>query len=279
MAYLEEARRPNAAEPVSLTEDQKAKRCFVPEQWLALLLLLGIAVGWEIGVALRWVDALFFPAPSTIMGALVETLRDGSLWINLIATLVRLGAGVLLGGSAGLGVGLLMGWSRRLGAVLDPFVAALYPLPKIALLPLAMILFGIGESSKIALIAVSAFFPMLLNTLAGIQQIPPIYWEVAENYGARHWQFLTRILFPGSFLQILTGLRIALNTALIITLSVELLTTQIGLGSMIWLAWQTMRLQQLYATLVVIALLGYGFNLLLTYLATYLAPWQHQQAR
>jgi NitT/TauT family transport system permease protein len=120
---------------------------------------------------------------------------------------------------------------------------------------------------------------MLLNTLAGIQQIPPIYWEVAENYGARHWQFLTRILFPGSFLQILTGLRIALNTALIITLSVELLTTQIGLGSMIWLAWQTMRLQQLYATLVVIALLGYGFNLLLTYLATYLAPWQHQQAR
>lgn len=276
MAYLEQAQSRNAAKP--LTVSQPSHRVWWPhlERWLSLLILGGVLATWELAVHRRWVDALFFPAPSTIVRALGQALRDGTLVTALAATLARLGVGLSIGGSLGVGVGLLMGWSRRLYIVLDPFVAAFYPLPKIALLPLAMILFGIGESSKIVLIAVSSFFPMLINTLAGIQQIDPIYWEVAANYGATGGKLWRRVLLPGSLPLLLTGVRIALNTALIVTLSVELLTTQTGLGSQIWLAWQTMRLHQLYATLAVIAGLGYGFNQLITQLAVYLAPWQRQ---
>jgi NitT/TauT family transport system permease protein len=249
------------------------------ERWLLGLLLLVFIAGWEIGVATQWVKALFFPAPSTIVQTLGEMMLDGSLFLHVNATLVRLMVALLLGGGAGLGLGLLMGWSPRLGACLDPVVAALHPLPKITLLPLIMVVLGIGESSKIATIALSCFFPMLLNTLAGVQQIAPIYWEVAQNYGAKRRQLFTRILLPGSLPLLLTGLRLALNTGLIVTLSVELLMAQTGVGSLIWLAWQTMRLRHLYATLVVIALLGYGFNLLIGQLSVRFAPWQAQQAR
>lgn len=280
MAYLEEARRLNAAEPVTQTDDLAPKRRFaLAERWRLWLLLLVIISGWELSVARHWVEALFLPAPSTIAQTIGEGLRNGSLLINLGATLFRLLTGLVIGSSAGVGIGLLMGWSPHLCALLDPLLAMLHPLPKITLLPLVMLALGIGESSKIATIALSCFFPMLLNTLAGVQQIAPIYWEVAQNYGAKRWQLLTRILLPGSLPLLMTGLRLALNTALIVTLSVELLMAQTGLGSEIWLAWQTMRLRHLYATLVVISLLGYGFNLLIVQMSFRLAPWQTQQTR
>lgn len=280
MAYLEEARRPSTAEQVTETNKQVRKRQFAPpERWLLWLLLLVIIAGWEMGAALHRVNTLFLPAPSTIVQTIGEGLRNGSLLTDLGATLFRLLTGLVIGGGAGLGIGLLMGCAPRLCTFLDPLVALLHPLPKITLLPLVMLLLGIGESSKIATIALSCFFPMLLNTLAGVQQIPAIYWEVARNYGAKPWPLLTRILLPGTLPLLITGLRLAFNTALIVTLSVELLMAQTGLGAQIWLAWQTMRLRHLYATLVVIALLGYGFNLLIVQLSRRLAPWQTQQAR
>ncbi|MEZ4726595.1 MAG: ABC transporter permease [Caldilineaceae bacterium] len=279
MAYLGKARRAGTAGRVTEKEDRtQNRRCVSPECWLLGLLLVFIT-GWEIGVATQWVNALFFPAPSTIVRTLGEMMLDGSLLLHVNATLVRLMVALLLGGGVGLSLGLLMGWSPRLGAFLDPLVAALHPLPKITLLPLVMVVLGIGESSKLVTIALSCFFPMLLNTLAGVQQIAPIYWEVAQNYGAKRWQLFTRILLPGALPLLLTGLRLALNTALIVTLSVELLMAQTGVGSLIWLAWQTMRLRHLYAMLIVIALLGYGFNLLIGQLSARLAPWQAQQVR
>lgn len=277
MAYLEEARSRSTTKSLNTIKEKPAYQLHFPEQWLSLMILLVALAAWQIAADRQWINVLFFPAPSIIARTLIETLRDGSLLESLTATLLRLATGTAIGSTSGLCVGLLMGRSRRLRVILDPFVAALYPMPKIALLPLVMIFFGIGESSKIALIAVSCFFPMLINTLTGVQQIPHIYWQVAENYGAKHWQLLTRVLLPGSLPLILSGIRIALNTALIVTLSVELLTAQVGLGSMIWFAWQTMRLRQLYATLIVIALLGSGFNLLVTRLAAWLAPWQADQ--
>lgn len=275
MAHLEETHGPGAAECVTQTDKPARRLSFASsERWLLALLILIVIAWWEMGVAAGWVNALFFPAPSTIVHTLVEMIGDGSLSANLSATLLRLAAGLLLGGGAGLVLGLFMGWSPRLGAFLDPVVAALHPLPKIILLPLVMVLLGIGEISKIVTIALSCFFPMLLNTLAGVQQIAPIYWEVAQNYGAKRRQLLTRILLPGALPLLFTGLRLAFNTALIVTLSIELLTAQTGVGSLIWLAWQTMRLRHLYASLVVIGLLGYAFNLFIGLISVRLAPWQ-----
>jgi NitT/TauT family transport system permease protein len=140
-----------------------------------------------------------------------------------------------------------------------------------------MIIFGIGESSKVIVIAMAAFFPLLINTAAGVQQISPIHFEVAKNYGAKLTKIFTRVIFPGSLPLMLTGLRLSLNFSLLVAIAVELVSAQKGLGAMIWLAWQTLRTEELYVSLIVTALLGIFFNFFLQRLAVYLAPWKAEQ--
>jgi NitT/TauT family transport system permease protein len=205
-------------------------------------------------------------------------LGGRALWGALGRTLMRLAGGVLLGGSAGLATGWLMGASRPLRVALDPIVATLHPLPKLAIFPLFMILLGIGEASKVALLATVAYFPILINTLAGVQQIDHLYREAAVNYGATGFALLRRVIFPGSLPMALAGLRLSFNSALVVVIAVEMLSSSDGLGAMIWLSWQTMRLQELYATLVLIALLGLGFNTLLARATALLVPWQVSRA-
>jgi NitT/TauT family transport system permease protein len=168
----------------------------------------------------------------------------------------------------------MMGWSQRLRIVIDPFIAAAHPVPKIALLPIIMIIFGIGESSKVVVVGVAAFFPMVINAMAGVRQISPIHFEVAENYGANPVKTFTRVVVPGSLPLVLTGARLALNTALLLTIAVELVAAQKGLGVMVWFAWQTLRTEELYASVAATATMGVSFNLLLQRLAAHLVPWQ-----
>jgi ABC-type nitrate/sulfonate/bicarbonate transport system permease component len=166
-----------------------------------------------------------------------------------------------------------MGWMPRLRIIVDPFIAAFHPIPKTAIYPLVMIIFGIGEPSKVVTIAVATFFPALINSMAGVRQIPPVYLEVAKNYGARHWKTFTRVILPGSLPMLLAGIRIAFNNALVITIAVELLVARKGLGVMIWFAWETLRTADLYATLVIIAVIGILANILLQRLSLLVAPW------
>jgi len=238
---------------------------------------LVLLLGWELSVYRAWISALFFPAPSTIARTAVEQLRSGELLEAVSATGMRLAIGLILGGGVGLLGGLLMGWSSRLRLVIDPFVAALHPVPKIAILPLVMIIFGIGESSKIVLIAVSSFFPMLINTMAGVQQIAPIHFEVAQNYGASRYRLLQRVIIPGTLPSILTGARLALNSGLVVTIALELLSAQRGLGALIWLAWETLRTEELYVALLTTAGLGVGFSHGLQRIERWLMPWQRHQ--
>lgn len=279
MAYLEHTQERNRtasleAHPKPL-ELAKGRNWFGrSEQWLPPGILLALLASWEISVYLGWISALFFPAPTTIARAFGEQLMNGELLEALWATFGRLVPGLLAGGVVGLLLGAWMGWSRWLRVVADPFVAAFHPVPKISILPLVMIIFGIGETSKIVLVAVSSFFPMLINTMAGVQQIAPIHFEVAQNYGASTYKLFTRVIVPGSLPLILTGARLALNTALVITIAVELLSAQKGVGAMIWLAWETLRTEELYVALFATALIGIGFNRLLQFGERRLVYWQ-----
>jgi ABC-type nitrate/sulfonate/bicarbonate transport system permease component len=270
MAHLEDARRRSEKELV----DTRLKKGLRLEWWLPAVIVVVALMVWEWQVRSGGLSALFFPAPSTIGQTLIRLLTNGELAVNVGATLSRLFLGFALGGLPALILGMAMGWSRRLRAVVDPFIAAAHPVPKIAILPLIMILFGIGESSKVVVVAVAVFFPMLINTMAGVRQISPIYFEVAENYGASLFKVFTRVVVPGSLPLVLTGTRLALNVALLITIAVELVAAQEGLGEMIWFAWETLRTEELYASLLVTAALGIGFNFLLQRLAARLVPWQ-----
>jgi NitT/TauT family transport system permease protein len=173
-----------------------------------------------------------------------------------------------------------MGTWRGLRTILDPVVAAVHPMPKLALFPLLIVMLGIGEQSKIAAVSVGAFFPMVLNTMAGVRAISPVHLELARNYGASRWLLFRRVLLPGSVPMILTGLRLATNVAFHGTIGVEMVGSRNGLGSLLWLSWQTFRIEQLFATLTVVALIGIGLTSLLREIARRGAPWlsEHQVA-
>ena len=141
-----------------------------------------------------------------------------------------------------------------------------------------MIIFGIGEASKIVAISIAAFFPMLINCMSGVRQLNPVYFEVTQNYRASSWKTFSRVVFPGSLPLILTGTRLAINMAMVISIAVELLAAKEGLGVIIWFSWQTLRIEELYASLVVIALLGISINLFLQYLSKRLTPWYIDQS-
>jgi len=242
--------------------------------WLTILLFAIALGGWEVVSRTGVLPPFFFPPPSVIAVTLKRLLLSGELLEHLGATLGRVVFGFLLGGIPAYLIGMWMGCSPDARRLLDPFVAALHPVPKISMLPIIMIVLGVGSTARIAVIALSTFFPLLINTMAGVRQIHPIYFEVARNYGAGRLQILRKVVIPGSLPFVLAGARVALNVALSLTIAVELITADHGIGKMIWLAWQTLRIEDVYAGVVMAAAIGLGIRAVIQFLTHRLVPWQ-----
>jgi len=203
-------------------------------------------------------------------------VRDGSLARHVAATLRRLAAGFLLGSLAGLACGLLMGGAARLRLMLEPLVSALYSTPKLTLLPMLMLFFGVGEASRVFLISASCFVLLAMHTLDAVRALDPVYVQVARNYGAGSLALFRKVYFPASLPMIFTGLRLALGRGLVITVSVELVTPSQGLGSLIWLAWQAFATERLYIGVIFTAALGGLFHAGLQRLERQAIPWREQ---
>jgi NitT/TauT family transport system permease protein len=248
-------------------------RRFTRGAWPTVFLTAGLLVVWEMWARGKSVSTILFPAPSLIAATLAMQVSSGELLQTLAATLRRLVLGFIVGGIPALLLGLLMGFSARVRAAVDPLVAGAHSVPKIAVLPILMIVLGIGEAPKIVIVAAATFFPLLINTMMGVRQISPIHFEVAHSYGASAPRVFWRVLVPGSLPHILSGTRIALNGALLITIALEIVAARTGLGAAIWLAWQTLRTEELFAALAVASLLGISFNATLIRLEKRLVPW------
>jgi len=223
-----------------------------------------------------WVKSPFLPSPWVIARATVQLTANGELGEHLGLTLVRLFIGFLAGTVPALIIGLAMGWSRRLRALLDPVVAVVYPLPKITLLPLIMLLIGVGEQAMILVVALAAFFPVLINSLAGVTAIEPLYFEVARAYRASRFQTFAKVILPGSLPMVMVGIRLGLGLALLTTVVVELTVATKGMGAMLWLSWETLRIERIYVATAVIAILGLLVNPLTQFLTRRLIPWKEQ---
>ncbi len=148
---------------------------------LSPFLLLGI---WEISARMEVIDTRFFPAPITILHTLIGLLDSGVLWIHTWASLQRLFWGFLLGGIPALVLGIIMGLSRPVRAAIDPLIAATYPIPKSAILPLILLIFGLGEASKIVMVAIGMFYPICINSVAGVLELNKIYLDVGKTFQA-----------------------------------------------------------------------------------------------
>ncbi len=233
-----------------------------------------LAAVWEILVRLGALDSLFFPPPTVLAVTAVEALRDGSLLKHVSATLQRLAAGFGIGALAGLACGLLMGVSSRMRRMLEPLVSALYSTPKLTLLPMLMLFFGVGDASRIFLIAASCFVLLTVHALDAARAVDPTHIQVARNYGAGRMQMLRKVYIPATLPMIFTGLRVALGRGLVITVSVELLTPSDGLGSMIWVAWQSFSTERLYIGVLTTALMGGLCHAGLRRLELHAIPWR-----
>jgi NitT/TauT family transport system permease protein len=258
-----------AAERPSLGLTQQNK-----ERILSIFSPVLLLVLWEVLVQTGLLDKRFFPAPSSIVGTFTNLVTSGDLWKHLQASITRILIGFALGAIPAIFLGISMGLFRWVRAFFSPMVASLYPIPKIAILPLIMLIFGLGEQSKWVIIAIGVFFLVLYNTMAGVMNIPNIYLDVGRNFGASRWQFYKTIALPGALPLIFTGVKLAAGVALLIIVAAEFVGAKTGIGYMIWQSWQTFSVETMYVGLVVIAILGYLVSLGLDELEHVLIPWR-----
>lgn len=244
------------------------------ERWVRLLSPVFFLSLWELAARTGLMDARFFPPPTAIATTFFDMLQSGELPRHTYASLRRVLLGFLLGGIPAVLLGLAMGLYRPVRAAFEPLIAATYPIPKSALVPLSLLIFGLGEMSKIAIVAIGVFFPLLINTLAGVANIDKLHHEVGQTYGASGWQKFTTIAFPGALPLILTGVQLGIGMGLVLIAIAEMIGARDGLGFLIWNSWQVFAVEQMYVGLVVIGVLGILLTSLLRVVERFVVPWR-----
>jgi len=235
------------------------------------LALIGL---WEACARLGFIDVRFFPPPSRIFGVMYTMIQNGQLEKHVWASLQRLFWGILWGGLPALALGVAMGMFRTLRLIVEPIIAATYPIPKSAILPLILLIFGLGESSKIVMVATGVFFPILINSMAGVLEIPKIHFDVARNFGASGFQIFRTVALPGALPLIMTGVKLGVGLGLVLIAIAEMVGAKSGLGYMIWNAWEILSVETMYVGLITIALLGLLFTLALNEIERLIVPWK-----
>lgn len=239
----------------------------------ALLLLF-----WEVAARTGSIDARLFPAPTTILAGTADMIASGELWEHASVTIYRFLMGYFIGGFAGTLAGMLMGMSRAINAMVGPLFAALYALPKIAILPLLLLIFGLNDVPRILAVALTVFFVLQINTLGGIQQLDEKTLEAATAYGATGWKRMLYVILPGTLPVILTGFRTATGLAVVVVTAVEFVASNEGLGYLIWNSWQLFQAEKMYVALVAVALLGAFAAFAVSGAQYLLMPWRRNKS-
>ncbi|MBY4890920.1 taurine ABC transporter permease TauC [Pantoea sp. DY-15] len=244
---------------------------------VGLLLLL-----WWAITSLGLVAPLFLPPPQVVLQKLIliaspQGFMDATLWQHLGASLARMLVALFFAALIGIPVGIAMGLSPAIRGLLDPLIELYRPVPPLAYLPLMVIWFGIGETSKILLIYLAIFAPVTLSTLAGVKNAQQVRIRAAQALGASRWQLLRYVILPGALPEILTGLRIGLGVGWSTLVAAELIAATRGLGFMVQSAGEFLATDVVLAGIAVIALIAFGLELGLRALQRRLTPWNGEQ--
>ena len=242
--------------------------------WLAVLIL---AV-WETLSRLRLLDPLFFPPPSALVATLASLVWSGEAGHQVALTLLRTSAGFAAGVLAGALASAILSLSAVLRRASEPIMAALYSTPRLTLLPMVMLLIGVNDVSRIFLVAMGTALLMMIQIADAVRNVNRDYVDMAVNYGASKPMVIRKVYLLACLPQIFTGLRLAFSRALVLTISVELLNCENGLGSMIWNSWQTFAIEKLYVSIAMAAMLGLFSQWLFKKLEDHLAPWKEKAA-
>ena len=239
----------------------------------AKFLALGaVLLAWQLA-ALRGLPE-YVLSPLQIVRSVVDALGTSELYEHIAASLARSLPGFLIGSAAGALLGLAAGVARWFDRMLSPAVFLTYPVPKIVLLPIFMIWFGIGDLSKVLIIALACFYPVFINAYYGVRQTRPILVWSALNMGATSAQVFRRVVLPSAAPMILASLRVSLALSFIVMFAAEMINARSGLGHLIRIAENSLRFDLMYVSLVTIAILGYAGDRLVRLAHSRLLAWQ-----
>src|SRR5262245_9538959 len=242
---------------------------------LPALTIIAVVVAWEAFVRLRGIAPIYLPAPSSVADYLWRMIADGSMPYHLGITLLRIFVGFALAAVFGVALGVVVGMSRTVARVADVWIAALYPLPKISLIPLLIIWVGTGEAYKIVISAVSAFFPIVISTYAGIRQTDGGLIKAAKDLGANARQIQLKVVIPAAIPSIFAGLHLGMGVAIILVVAAEMIggSSQGGMGWLLISSGQVMETEKVFASLVVLAVVGALVIKLQQWIDRKVAPW------
>lgn len=233
-------------------------------------LLIG---AWELCARFGLLDVRFFPAPSTIFMSAIDMAGQGVLTEAILASLSRLIIGYVTGSVAGILIGLWIGLSRWSRALIEPWLQLTYPIPKLAIYPLIVMVVGLGDAPINVLLAIAVFYIVTINTLAGVLSIRRSILDVAKDYGARFDQRVLTIALPGAMPHIFTGLEVSLGIAYIVLVAAEFVGAKTGLGTLIWSSWQLFDVAPMYVAIAIISVLGYASTLGVRQISHVIMPW------
>jgi NitT/TauT family transport system permease protein len=239
-----------------------------------VLALAGVVVLWELVTRTGWVPALFLPSPSGVIESGVEMLASGELLVHVATSLRRLLLGFGLGALLGVSVGLAVGFFSLAEAVGTPLIAATFPIPKIALLPLLILWVGIGEASKVAVITLGVFFPMAINTYTGVRNADPLLIRAAVSFGAGRFSLIRKVMLPSALPMIFAGLKLGAGTALLLLVAAEMIAANAGIGFLVLHAQNLMETTKLMVGIVLLSFLGIVSHWLLVRLERLAIPWK-----
>jgi NitT/TauT family transport system permease protein len=239
------------------------------------LALFGLLLVWELLSESGVVPSLFLPSPISVGRELLRMLLSGELVLHIVASMKRLLAGFLLGAFAGIAIGVAVGFFSLVEAIGQPLIAAAFPVPKIAALPLLILWLGIGESSKIAVIVLGVVFPIAISTYTGVRQADAALIRAAISFGAGRWSLIRKVIMPSAMPNIFGGLRLGAGTALLVLVAAEMIGAERGIGFLILQAGNLMETTKLMAGMVVLSLLGLLSHSALAALERIVIPWRH----
>jgi len=228
----------------------------------AIAFIAAILAALEAIARLDFVDRTFVPTPSAVIARTWEIVVTGSVVEPILSTTTLLFAGYAIGCLAAVVLGLLMGNYRRLYNLFEPLTELLRPIPKAALLPALILFLGVGPSMKVTLVALAAFFPVLINTVQGVRAVEPVLTDMARTYGHSEGAILLRILLPASAPYILGGMRVSLGISLIVVIIAEMVSASGGLGDVIIYGQRMFLVVDSYAWVVIVGALGFILNAL-----------------
>ncbi len=242
--------------------------------WASAATLLGLVALWQLAASAGLIKSVFLPPPFAIGAALWHLAISGELWKHLSASLVRLGIGWIVGTIFGIGMGLGVGLRSAFRSPAMAVVAALFPIPKIALVPLFIIWFGIGEGSKIVTLAFGVFFPTVIATAGGVDNVQRGLIRMGQSFGLSTWTIVRSIVLPGALPAILSGFRVTSSIAIVLLVAAEMIGAERGIGAFVLSAGNLYDTDNLLAGIVVLSLLGLAVAWAIGRLERLLLAWR-----